>query len=109
MSVTSPDFESGAYTNFATPASCRADILRFEPKVRNRTLSSSRIFFPIVYFQVFLVFGRLFKTQRGRFSNGADHGKAGKWKGKWKREKMGSHRDFEPVRDKLRWNPSSAE
>jgi hypothetical protein len=27
MSVTSPDFESGAYTNFATPAS-RAEIIR---------------------------------------------------------------------------------
>ena len=25
MSVTSPDFESGAYTNFATPAQCGLD------------------------------------------------------------------------------------
>ena len=25
MSVTSPDFESGAYTNFATPAQCGFD------------------------------------------------------------------------------------
>ncbi len=25
MSVTSPDFESGAYTNFATPAQCGPD------------------------------------------------------------------------------------
>jgi hypothetical protein len=35
MSVTSPDFESGAYTNFATPAS-RWEIIRPVALGRNR-------------------------------------------------------------------------
>ena len=50
MSVTSPDFESGAYTNFATPAVREVEMI-------NRVLLESQLRLPLSYwlFQRFIL------------------------------------------------------